>query len=158
MEISNFNKTKSKSPLIYLTSSSSSSSSSECSAQGQILHCKRRNQFYQGLNKCSSFSLLSAHHSLFRIWTDLKRSEKIPGEPTWRRGERIWLTGPSGFHRNSPPGLNIISIRVFDQIRDPEILITLRPIAISKINKWKIMTTFGWFLDRLPKRVYLICF
>ena len=104
--------------------SSSSSSSSECSAQGQVLHCKRRNlgcsssedrcstqtqepmlQFYQGLNRCSSFRLLSAPHSLFNIWADLKRSENIPGAQTWRSGEWIWLTGPSGFRRNSPSGV-----------------------------------------------------
>ena len=32
-----------------------------------------------GTNGCGSFPLLSAPHSLFSIWTDLKRSEKIPG-------------------------------------------------------------------------------
>ena len=85
-----------------------------------------RLQFYQGLNRCGSFPLLSAPHSLFSIWTDIKRSEKIPGAPTWRWGEWIWLTRPSGLHRNSPQGLNIGSIRVFDQIRDPEIAINLR--------------------------------
>ena len=80
-----------------------------------------------GMNRCSNFLLLSAPHSLFSIWTDLKRSEKIPGTPAWSWGEWIWLTGPSGLHRNSPQGLNVSSIRVFDQIRDPEIPITLRP-------------------------------
>ena len=40
---------------------------------------------------CSSFPLLSAPHFLFSIWTDLIRSEKIPGAPTWRWGEWIWL-------------------------------------------------------------------
>ena len=85
-------------------------------------------QFYQGLNRCGSFPLLSAPHSLFSIWTDLKRSEKIPRAPTWRWGDWIWLTGPSGLHRYSPQGLNINSIRVFDWIRDPEIPITLRPV------------------------------
>ena len=64
-------------------------------------------QFYQGLNKCCSFPLLSAPHTLFSIWTDLKRPEKIPGAPTWWWGEWIWLNGPSGLHRNSPQGLNI---------------------------------------------------
>ena len=77
-----------------------------------------------GMNKCGSFPLLSALFSLFSIWTDLKRSENIPGAPTWRWGEWIWPTGPSVLQRNSPQGLNI---RVFDQIRDPEIPITLRP-------------------------------
>ena len=81
--------------------------------------------FYQGLNRYSSFPLLSAPHTLFSIWTDFKRSEKIPGAPTWRWGEWIWLIGPSGLHRNSTQGLNISSIRVFNQIRDLEITITL---------------------------------
>ena len=120
--------------------------SKKCSARGQVLHCKRRNlgcssgkgdlplqtqeprlKFYQELNRLGSFPLFSASHSLFSIWTDLKRSEKIPGAPTWKWGEWICLTGPSGLHRNSPQGLNISSIRVFDQIRDPEIPINLRP-------------------------------
>ena len=34
-----------------------------------------------GMNRCGSFQLLSALHSLFSIWTDLKRYEKIPGAP-----------------------------------------------------------------------------
>ena len=34
---------------------------------------------------------------------------------------------PSGLCRNSPQGLDISSFRVYDQIRDPEIPITLRP-------------------------------
>ena len=50
-----------------------------------------------GMNRCGSFPLLS----LFSIWTNLKRSEKIPGAPTRRWGEWMWLTGPSGLHRNS---------------------------------------------------------
>ena len=47
-----------------------------------------------------------------------------------RWGEWIWLTGPSGLHLNSPQGSNISSIRVFEQIRDPEIPITFCPIYI----------------------------
>ena len=69
-----------------------------------------------GINRCGSFPLLSSPNSLFTIWTDLKRSEKIPGAPTWRWGEWIWLTGPSELHQNLPRVLNISSIRVFDQI------------------------------------------
>ena len=90
-------------------------------------------KFYQGLNRCGSFPLLSAPHSLFSIWTDLKRSEKIPGAPSRRWGERIWLTGPSGLHRNLPHGLNISSIMVFDQIRDPEIPIPLLPYNLKSL-------------------------
>ena len=44
----------------------------------------------------------------------------------WRWGEWIWLTGPTGLHWNLPQELKISSIRVFGQIRDPEIPITLR--------------------------------
>ena len=39
------------------------------------------------MNRCGSFPLLSAPHSLFSNWIDLKRSEKIPGTPSWRWGE-----------------------------------------------------------------------
>ena len=132
--------------FLYCVFSSSSTSSSEYSVQGQVLHsqaqeprlqfCRKQvlqrtlsNQeckFYQGLNRCSSFPLLSTSHSLSTIWTDLKSSEKIPGALTWKWGEWIWRTGPSWLHRNSPQELNISCIRVFDQIRDPEIPI-LRP-------------------------------
>ena len=38
----------------------------------------------------------------------------------------------SGLYRNSPHGLNISSIRVSDQIRDPENPITLRPFPKYK--------------------------
>ena len=68
-----------------------------------------RLQFHKRLNRSGSFPLLCSPHSLFSIWTDLKRSEKIPGGPKWRWGEWIWLIEPSGLHRNSPQGLNINS-------------------------------------------------
>ena len=41
------------------------------------------------------------------------------------------VTGPSVRHRNSPQGLNISSIRVSEQIRNPEIPITLRPLPVQ---------------------------
>ena len=68
------------------------------------------------MNRCGSFALISAPHSLVNIWTNLNRSEKIPGAPTRKWGEWIWPTGPSGLHRNSPQGLNIRCIRVFDHM------------------------------------------
>ena len=77
-----------------------------------------------GINRYGSFPLLSAPHSLFSIWTNLKRSEKIPGALAWKWEEWIWLTAPSGVHRNLHQGLNISCIGVFDQIRDLEIPIT----------------------------------
>ena len=89
------------------------------------------------VNRCGRFPLLSAPHSLFSFWTGLKRSETIPGAPTWRWGEWIWLIGLSGLHRYSPQGLNISSIRIFDQIRDREIPITLCPHALHKLFKLK---------------------
>ena len=58
----------------------------------------------QDMSRCGGFPLLSAPHSLFSIWTDLKRSVKIPGAPTWRWEECIWLTVPSGLHRKSLQG------------------------------------------------------
>ena len=44
----------------------------------QVFHHKLRNQaaVLPGMNRCSSFPLLFAPHSLFSIWTDLKRSER----------------------------------------------------------------------------------
>ena len=121
-------------------------SSSVCSAQGQILHCKHsepRLQFYR--RQVFHHKLSNQGWSFTRDWIgavasrrflhptlslaseqtlkDLKRSRGT----TWRWGEWIWLTEPSGLHQNSPQGLNIGSIRVSDQIRDPEIPITLHP-------------------------------
>ena len=123
--------------------------SPEWSAQGQVFHCKHSTKapvlpkgrsstensgtkvaLLLGMNRCGSIPLLSAPHSLFNVWTDLKRSEKIPGAPSWRCGEWIWLTGPSRLHRNSLQVLHISSIKVFDQIRDLEIPINLRPPPI----------------------------
>ena len=95
--------------------------SSKCSAQGLVFHYKFRHQGCSSaqrrpstanagtqavvllwVNRCGSFPLLSAPHSLFRIWADLKISEKILGTPSWKWGDWIWLTVPSGLHRNSP--------------------------------------------------------
>ena len=96
----------------------------------QIFHCKLRN------DNCSfsrdwkgAVASRCFRHPTLSLASEqtLKRSEKIPGAPTWSLGEWTWLAGPSGLHRNSPQALNISSIRVFDQIRDPEIPITLRP-------------------------------
>ena len=66
-----------------------------------------------GMNRCHSFPLLFAPHSLLSIWTDLKRSEKIPVAPAWRCWKWIWLTGPYGLRRNSPQRLNTSSIKSF---------------------------------------------
>ena len=66
----------------------------------QVFHRKLRSQgcSFTRMNRCSSFPLLSAPHSLLA-------SEKIPGAPMWRWGEWIWLTVPSRL-QNSPQGLN----------------------------------------------------
>ena len=90
---------------------------------GQVFHCKRRNQGFSSaqsmsstanagkkvavllwINKYDSFAFLSALHSLFSIWTELRRYEKNPGAPSWRWEEWIRLTGSCGLHRNSPQG------------------------------------------------------
>ena len=94
----------------------------------------------------TSLCFLHSSLSLFSIWTDLKSSEKIPGAPAWWWGEWIWLTRPSGLHRNSPQGLNISSIRVFDQIADPEIPITLRPPKFTTGVKYQFHQ--GFWPDR----------
>ena len=75
-----------------------------CSRQSSTANSGIKAAVLAGMNRCGSFPLLSAPHSLFNIWADLKISEKIPGAPTWRLREWIWLTGPSGLHRNSPSG------------------------------------------------------
>ena len=126
----------------------------ECSAQEQVLHCKLRNsgcssaqrqvfhrklrnprlQFYQGwidavASRCFPHPTpsLASEQSL----KDLRRSQGHQ-----RGGEEwIWLNGPSGLNRNLPQGLDIDSIRVFDQIRDPEIPVNLHPYIDTQTHK-----------------------
>ena len=54
--------------------------------QSQVFRCKLRNQIASllGINRCGSFPLLFAPHSLFSIWKDLKRPEKVPRVRSWR--------------------------------------------------------------------------
>ena len=57
----------------------------------------------QGMNRCGSYPLLSAPpHSLFSIWTDLKRSEKIPG--TIRTSPKFTTGVKYNFHQGFLPG------------------------------------------------------
>ena len=94
-----------------------------------------------GMNKCGSFPMLSVPHSLLSIWTDLKRSEKIPGAPAWRWGEWIWLTGPSGLHRNSPQGSGGSSYR---------------DMGIIPTNKFKLIFCF-YFVFKILSPLTLYC-
>ena len=83
----------------------------------------------------------------------------------WRWGEWIWLTGPSGLHLNSPYGLNISSIRVFDQIRDPETQSTFTLLVVIFILnfcsfKWSMVCQRHWGLvwpGSRTLRTLLIC-
>ena len=97
-------------------------SSSEFSAQGQVLHCKRRNL------GCSSAEgkLRNQGCSSTRDWIGtvasccfLHPTHPLTSEQTSKDLKRS--QGPSGLHQNSPQGLNTSSIRVFDQIRDLDI-------------------------------------
>ena len=66
----------------------------------------------------------------------------------WRWGEWFWLSGPFGLHRNSAQGLNISSIRVFDEIKHPEILITLRPYTIHiDFEKYQISLRYVYLFQ-----------
>ena len=124
-----------------------------CPRAGPSLQMQEpRLQFYQGLNRDGSFLLLPAPHSFFSIWTDLKKSEKIPGLPMWRWGEWIWVTGPSGLQWNSAQWLKNQFHLGFDEIRDLLIPITLRPlwnIMIEKKDENKI--NFQFALSRFLK-------
>ena len=55
-----------------------------------------------------------------------------------REREWIWLIGPFELHRNSPQVLNISSIRVFDQISDPQI-----PIPFALVDDTSGYNMFG---------------
>ena len=107
--------------------------------QRQVFQCKLRNQ---GCNFTRDWIGVVASrcflHPPLSLTSEQTFSEKNPGAPMWRWGEWIWLAVPSGLHRNSPQGLNVSSIRIFDQIRDPEIPITLHPLCHinSEIKTW----------------------
>ena len=110
----------------------------------QVFHRKIRNQ---GCSFTRDWICVVASRCFSHpIWTDLKRSEKIPGAPTCRWGEWIWLTGSSGRYRNSSQGLNISSFRVFEQIRDPETPITLR---LQCTFSQELYILGGWNVYRL---------
>ena len=87
-----------------------------------------------GMNRCGSFPLRSDPHSLFSIWTDLKRPGKDSRGPSVKV-RRVDLTNWTlrAWHRNSPQGLNI------GQIRDPEIPITFR----NFYNSWNFWLRFN---------------
>ena len=109
---------------IVILSSLSSSSSVFCqSAELRLQFCRRQVFHRKFSNQGCSFtrdwigavaSRLVLHPSLsFASEQTLKDLKTIPGAPTWRWGEWIWLTGLSELHRYSPQGLNISSIMVF---------------------------------------------
>ena len=98
--------------------------------RSQVFHRKLRNQgcsFTRDLigavaSRC--FPHPTPSSAFEETLKDLKRSQgsQLGGEECG-----IWLIGPSGLYQNSPQWLNISSIKVFDQIRDPEIPINLYP-------------------------------
>ena len=102
------------------------------------------------------FLLLSAPHSLFSIWTDLKRSEKIPGAPTWRWGEWTWLNGSSGLLRNSPQELSVPSgfltrseIRKSQSPFAPVSLLKRLNLIEQSVSRGRLSLVLVRLLDRL---------
>ena len=95
-----------------------------------------------GINSCDSFPLLFAPHSLSlslaseQTLKDPRSTNEEVRSPINLLGEirllnRVDLANWAlRTYRNSPQGLNISSIRVFDQIRNPEIPINLRPLLL----------------------------
>ena len=60
-------------------------------------------------------------------------------------------------HRNSPQGLNISSIRLFDQIRGPEIPITLRPHEFINCSHFhNILISHPFSLNEIKSHFRLI--
>ena len=107
-----------------------------------VLHCKCRNQgcssaegrsstansgtkaaVLSGMNRCGSFPLLSTPLPLASEQT--LKDPRGTNVVVWGVDLVNWALRTS--YRNSRQGLNISSIRVFDQIRDPETPITLCP-------------------------------
>ena len=112
---------------------------------------------------CGSFPLLSAPHSFFSIWTNLKRSEKIPGAQARWWGESIWLTGPSGLQRNS--GVIYQFHQGFYQIIDPEIPNNLCPNLLYISSNFLLLLCEFWDIYDLFrhqcaifKRLFLLFF
>ena len=84
-----------------------------CSKAGLPLQTQKPMlQFYQGLNWCSSFPLLSAPHFSLTSEQTLKHLKNPRGPKVEVRREYLPI-GPSGLHRNSLQRLNISSIRIF---------------------------------------------
>ena len=125
-------------------------------AQGQVRHCKvhaqeprpqfcRRQVFHRKLrNQGCSFTrdwigtLASRCFPHPSFYLAFEQTLKIWKDP---RGNNVgvrrvdFLTGSSGFHRNSPQALNNSSIRDFDLIRDPEFP---SPFAPNNHFCWKL--------------------
>ena len=80
-----------------------------------------------GMNRCGSCPWLSAPHSIFSIWTDLKKIWKVP------RGLNLEMRRmdiANWVFRISPKyttGVKYQFQKGFHQITDPEIPVTLRP-------------------------------
>ena len=135
----------------------------QCSAQEQVLHCKRRNKgcssaegsstansgtraaVLPGMNRCGSFSLLS-HHTLFLASEQTLKDLKDP-RGTNVEVRRMYLANWA--LQTSPKftiGAKYQFHQRFHQIRDPEIPITLRPlfnIAYNKKKSLKIQVAIG---------------
>ena len=107
--------------------------------QRQVFHRKLRNQGcsftmdWIGASFCW-FPHLSLSLSSEQTLKNLKRSQ---GHQHGGEESGFGRTGPSGLHRNSPQELNISSIKVFDQIRDPKIPITLPTRLLYEIYMWR---------------------
>ena len=96
-----------------------------------------------GMNRSDSFPFLSAPHSLFSTYTDLKRSQAIVDV------RRVYLANWA--LRTSPKittGLKYQFHQRFDQIRDQEIPITLRSPIHNRGLKFLqvIYERFAWDL------------
>ena len=74
--------------------------------------------------------------------------EKIPGPPLVEVRRVDSLTGPSGLQRNSPQGLNISSISVFDQIRYPKSQLPFAPVycAANLAPSWFARGSYDIYL------------
>ena len=98
-----------------------------------------------GMDRCDSFPLLYAPLSLFSIWTNLKRSKKIPGAPAWRWGEWFWLTWPSELHTEIHQSFLVLvgtirQQRVKVHVRAKLESITTEHRRLARWRRWSV----GW--------------
>ena len=108
----------------------------------QVFHCKLSNQ---GCSFTRAWTGVVASHCFPHPTLSLESEQTLKDLKRYHGhhhgGEESGFSRPSGLYWNSPQGLNISSIRVLGQIRDPEILNTFCPLKIHIWTKFNSLVS-----------------